>query len=320
METAVNNPGGPILITGANGFVGTLLVSRLRQEGYAIRVAGRHDSADIRIPSLDGATQWNGHLDGIKTVIHLAAHVHVMSPRPEDMQAFHRVNVLGTQNLAEAAAQAGVSRFVFLSTVKVHGEFTTRSPWTEESPIDPRDEYARSKANAEQILRALSASTGMETVIVRPPLVYGPGVKANFLALMKAVQRGMPLPLAGMHNLRSIIYIGNLVDLLTHCISHPHAGNKAFLVSDGVDMALPELVIALAGEMRRTPRLFSFPQWMLRAAATLVGKNAALDRLTSSLQVDSSYVRNELQWNPPFTVQEGLRDTVNWFLTRDCVS
>lgn len=320
MEVDMRLGGEPILITGATGFVGTPLVIRLRQEGCAIRVAGRHEAADIRVPAIDGDTRWQGCLEGITTVIHLAAHVHVMSPRPEDAQAFHRVNVLGTQNLAEAAAEAGVSRFVFLSTVKVHGEFTTGNPWTEESPIDPHDEYARSKANAEQILRGISAATNMEMVIVRPPLVYGPGVKANFLALMKAVQRGLPLPLGGMHNRRSMIYIGNLVDLLTHCVRHPHAGNKAFLVSDGADMTLPELVTALAAEMQKAPRLFSFPQWMLRVAATLTGRNAVLDRLTASLQIDSSSVRKELRWTPPFAVQEGLRDTVNWFLARNRVS
>jgi nucleoside-diphosphate-sugar epimerase len=309
-----------ILITGATGFVGTPLVARLRQDGYTIRVAGRHEAADVRIASLDETTRWQGHLDGIHTVIHLAAHVHVMSPRPEDAQAFHRVNVLGTHNLAEAAAQAGVSRFIFLSTVKVHGEFTTAHPWTESSPIEPHDAYARSKAAAEEILRSISASTRMETVIVRPPLVYGPGVKANFHALMKAVRRGIPLPLGRLHNRRSMIYLGNLADLLTHCVRHPHAGNKAFLVSDGTDMTLPELVMALAAEMRATPRLFSFPQWMLRAAATLAGKTAALDRLTSALQIDSSYVRKELQWTPPFTMQEGLHDTVYWFLAHSSVS
>jgi len=266
-----------ILITGATGFIGKALLNRLRNESsYIVKTAGRHANADINIHSLDETTQWDGYLNGIDIVIHLAAHVHVMTPQKEDVRSFHRVNVLGTKNLAEAAARSGVSRFIFLSTVKVHGEYTISDPWTEESSIAPQDAYAISKAEAERVLHDVSDATAMEIVIIRPPLVYGPMVKANFQTLLKAVYSGMPLPFYGVQNRRSMIYLGNLVDALVLCLWHEHAANQTFLVSDDNDVSISELIINIAQQMRKKPRLFHFPLSLLKTIALVMGKKRRL--------------------------------------------
>jgi len=266
-----------------------------------MRLATRADSAD-----------WGKVLFGITTVVHLAARVHVMHDTEADpLMAFRVVNVEGTLNLARQAAAAGVKRFVFISSVKVNGELTQSGrAFTEADSPDPQDAYGLSKHEAEQGLRQLAVDTGMEVVIIRPPLVYGPGVKANFAALMRAVQRGWPLPLGAVPNQRSLVALSNLVDFIVTCIAHPQAANQTFLVSDGQDLSTTELVRGMARAAGVPARLLPVPVWALQAGATLLGKGDAVQRLCGNLQVDISKARQLLGWVPPISIDEGLRRVV----------
>ena len=245
----------------------------------------------------------------VSAVIHLAARVHVMHDTSADpLTAFRAVNVDGTLNLARQSAAAGVKRFVFVSSVKVNGESTQPGPaFAEADTASPQDAYGQSKYEAEQGLRQLGVDTGMELVIIRPPLVYGPGVKANFAALMRAVKRGWPLPLGAVHNQRSLVALDNLVDFIITCITHPQAANQTFLVSDGQDLSTTELVRGMAQAAGVPARLLPVPVWALQAGASLLGKGAAVQRLCGNLQVDISKARSLLGWVPPVSVQEGLR-------------
>jgi len=266
-----------------------------------MRLATRADSAD-----------WGKVLFGITTVVHLAARVHVMHDTEADpLMAFRVVNVEGTLNLTRQAAAAGVKRFVFISSVKVNGELTQSGrAFTEADSPDPQDAYGLSKHEAEQGLRQLAVDTGMEVVIIRPPLVYGPGVKANFAALMRAVQRGWPLPLGAVPNQRSLVALSNLVDFIVTCIAHPQAANQTFLVSDGQDLSTTELVRGMARAAGVPARLLPVPVWALQAGATLLGKGDAVQRLCGNLQVDISKARQLLGWVPPISIDEGLRRVV----------
>ena len=285
-----------LLITGGTGFIGQALVKRL-------------DKLPVRLATRANSVNWNAMFDGITTVVHLAARVHVMQDTEVDpLTAFRFVNVEGTLNLARQAAAAGVRRFVFISSVKVNGESTQPGrAFTEVDAAAPQDAYGQSKHEAEQGLRQLSADTGMEVVIIRPPLVYGPGVKANFAALMSAVQRGWPLPLGAVRNQRSLMALDNLVDFIVTCITHPQAANQTFLVSDGQDMSTTELVRGMAHAAGVPARLLPVPVWALQAGAALLGKGNAVQRLCGNLQVDMSKARSLLGWVPPVAVQEGLR-------------
>jgi nucleoside-diphosphate-sugar epimerase len=259
-------------------------------------------------------TDWTSMLTGCGSIVHLAAHVHKRRDRAHgSASALWRVNVEGTEALARAAARSGVRRFVFLSSIKVNGEYTLGRPFSEQDPIAPVDEYGASKAEAEARLRKIAADTGMEVVILRPPLVYGPGVKANFLSLLKAVDAGLPLPLSSIDNRRSLIYVGNLVSAIEISLTHPAAANRTFLVADGEDVSTPELARRLARSLGVSPRLIPMPVWMLRLAGRLTGKHAAVDRLASSLQVDSTCIRTALHWQPPFTMTAGLTETARWW-------
>jgi len=285
-----------LLITGSTGFVGQALVKRLGDQ--PVRLATRADSAS-----------WDKVLVGVATVVHLAARVHVIHDTEADpLIAFRVVNVEGTLNLARQAAAAGVKRFVFISSVKVNGESTQPGrAFTETDSPDPQDAYGQSKHEAEQGLRQLAASTGMEVVIIRPPLVYGPGVKANFAALMRAVQRGWPLPLGAVHNQRSLVALDNLVDFIVTCITHPQAANQIFLVSDGQDLSTTELVRGMARASGVPARLLPLPVWALQACGRLLRKGDALQRLCGNLQVDISKARTLLGWVPPVSLEEGLK-------------
>jgi nucleoside-diphosphate-sugar epimerase len=268
---------------------------------------------------ISAQTDWKQALVGVDVLVHLAARVHVMRDAAADPLAeFRRVNVQGTLNLAWQAAAAGVKRFVFLSSVKVNGEATSaphpsprpegaRERFREDDEPAPQDPYGISKMEAEAGLRDLAAQTGMEVVIIRPPLVYGPGVKANFAALMRAVQRGWPLPLGAVHNQRSLVALDNLVDFIVTCLSHPQAANQTFLVSDGHDLSTTELVRGLAHAAGVSARLLPVPVWALQAGAALLGKGDAVQRLCGNLQVDISKARSLLGWLPPVSVDEGLR-------------
>ena len=291
-----------VLVTGARGFIGTSLYSALQRSEFSVVPAPRLPCpADQILPI---AT-----VSSLHAVIHLAARVHVMRDTVADpLAAFREVNVDTTLRLAAQAAAAGVRRFVFVSSVKVNGEATTAGhAFTERDAPAPQDAYALSKWEAEQGLRQIAVSSGMEVVIIRPPLVYGPGVKANFAALMRAVQHGVPLPLGAVHNLRSLVGLDNLVDFIITCARHPAAANQTFLVSDGADISTPDLVRAMARAAGRPARLLSVPVGVLASLASLVGKRAAVDRLCSSLQLDISKSHELLQWAPPVTLEEGLR-------------
>lgn len=306
-----------ILVTGATGLVGKALCQRLLNNGCAVRAAVRTADAEPAAPQFDATavgdinelTPWHTALFAVDVVVHLAARVHVMHDKADDpLAAFRAVNVDGTLNLARQAAAAGVKRFVFISSVKVNGEGTLPGhQFTETDNPNPQDPYGQSKHEAEQGLRQISADTGMEVVIIRPPLVYGPGVKANFAALMRAVQKGWPLPLGAVHNQRSFVALDNLVDFIITCTTHPQAANQTFLVSDGHDLSTTELVRGMAQAAGVSARLLPVPVRAIQAVGSLLGKGDAMQRLCGNLQVDIAKARHLLDWVPPISVDEGLR-------------
>lgn len=308
-----------ILITGASGFIGRALCLSLQQQQQACipiyrnpQVAAQFGFPNARYQAeIHADSPWQTQLAGVQVVVHLAARVHVMHDQASDpLIEYRRSNRDATLNLARQAAQAGVKRFVFLSSIKVNGEASLPGqPFRAEQTPHPLDPYGISKWEAEQALLQLGRDSGMEIVIIRPPLVYGPGVKANFLQLMRWVEKGVPLPLASIKNQRSMVYLGNLLDLIVRCIQLPQAAGQTFLVSDGKDVSTAELIRALAQALHRPARLFGFPPALLKFAATLVGREAAFERLSSSLQVDISATCQTLQWQPPFTMQQGLAIT-----------
>lgn len=303
-----------MLITGASGFVGRAVGGVLLKRNVLITLGVRSQVAanSIAIGMIDGATNWSVALQQCHVVVHLAARVHVMHDTETDpLAAFRAVNVQGTLNLARQAAAAGVKRFVFISSVKVNGEVTSPGrPFTPDDIAAPQDAYGISKMEAEQGLRQIAADTGMEVVIIRPPLVYGPGVKANFAALMRAVQRGWPLPLGAVYNQRSLVALDNLVDFIITCTTHPLAANQTFLVSDGQDLSTTRLIREMAQAAGVPARLLPVPVPWLRVAARVLGKADSVDRLCCNLQVDISKARTLLGWMPPVSVTEGLRRAV----------
>ncbi len=308
-----------IVVTGGGGFVGRTLFAELElrkcEVSRILRSMSPSDGAApgrIQVSQIDASTNWLSTFRGVNTIVHLAARVHVMQDTTADpIAAFRAVNVGGTLNLARQAAATGVKRFVFVSTAKVNGESTQPDrPFTEADIPNPQDAYSLSKYEAEQGLRQISADTGMEVVIIRPPLVYGPGVKANFATLMQAVQQGRPLALGSVNNRRSLVALDNLVDFIIVCMTHPKAANETFLVSDGNDLSTTELVRGLARAAGVSPRLLPVPVWALQAGAMLLGKEDEVQRLCGSLQVDISKARHLLGWRPPVVVEEGLRRAV----------
>jgi len=305
-----------ILITGANGLVGRALCSVLDQtEGQVVRAVRTSTTPwEIPVGDLNKSTDWSEALgQNTDAVVHLAAQVPLTDGAvgsPGDRYA--EVNTLGTTNLARQCVQHGAKRFVFVSTVKVLGEGKSE-PYRGTDLAVPADAYAISKWEAEQSLWQIAAETGMEVVVLRPPLVYGPGVKGNFLRLMQAIDKRRPLPLGAIQNRRSLIYLGNLVDAIRLCLTHPKAAGKTFLVSDGDDVSTPELVCRIAAALGRRPFLLPVPASWLRWAGRVLGKQAAVDRLLGSLCVDISPLRQELGWKPPYTMQEGLEVTAQWY-------
>jgi nucleoside-diphosphate-sugar epimerase len=311
---------GKILITGASGFVGSRAGHVVKNKGFSVRCASRQSCGEgaVQIGNLGPQTDWSKALEGIQTLVHLAARVHVMADAAEDPPAeFRRVNVKGTRNLARQAAEAGVKRLVFLSSVKVNGERTDPGrPFTIQDVPAPQGTYAISKFEAEQSLRRVEAETGLEVVIIRPPLVYGPGVKANFLRLMQAVQKGLPLPLGEVQNKRSMVGLDNLVDLIVTCIDHPSAAGETFLTSDGEDVSTPELIRRIARALDKPARLFPAPEWLLKCVGTLTGKSVQMEQLCGSLQIDSTRTANVLGWAPPCSMEEELDRIAEWFKQR----
>ena len=312
-----------ILVTGGQGLIGRSLAARASAQGLKVRISTRRKFIATDFPleyfqttDLGPATDWSTPLQGIDTVVHFAARVHVMrETEVEPQAAFRAANVRGTLNLAQQAAAAKVRRFVFISSVKVNGERTKAGQtFTEADAPDPRDAYGISKHEAELSLRQLASATGMEVVIIRPPLVYGPGVKANFLALMRWLWRGIPLPLGVIRNKRSFVALDNLIDLIVTCIEHPAAANQTFLVSDGEDLSTSDLLRRMAVALNVPARLLPLPQILIEVGFKMVRKNDLAQRLCSSLLVDISKARTLLSWNPPISVDEGLHRTAQWFL------
>lgn len=313
-----------ILITGASGFVGGALCRDLLRDpsrivtevsrGSRLYASARHHA----IRRLDQSTDWRGAFEAVKVVIHCAARVHVMRDDPAwALSEFRRVNVAGTEMLVKAAAQAGVKRFIFLSSVKAQGEHSLPGqPFRETDSPAPADPYGLSKLEAEAAVRSVASAEGMEFVIIRSPLVYGPGVKANFLSMMKWLDRGVPLPLGAIYNRRSMIALENLVDLIVTCIDHPAAANQVFLVSDGEDLSTTELLQRMGQALGKPVRLLPFPVSLIKASAALVGKREVAQRLCGSLQVDISKTRDLLGWEPPVSVDEAVRRTAEDFLRK----
>jgi nucleoside-diphosphate-sugar epimerase len=312
-----------ILVTGANGLVGASLLARLRSERIHVRAAVRchgvgrpAEQPAFETGDLERGCDWSDALGGITTVIHCAARAHVLADQdPDPDAAFRRINVDATANLARQAATAGVSRFVFLSSIKALGESSRLGrPFVADDHLAPEDPYARSKADAELALRAIGRESSMEVVIVRPPLVYGPGVRGNFRTLMKWVCSGVPLPLGAICNKRSFVSVDNLVELVMLCACHPRAGNHAFLAADADDMSTPELIRRLANALGRSARLLPVSPRLLSFAGAAIGRRAAVARLTTSLQADISKNRALLGWTPRHSVSEAIDLTAKAFL------
>jgi UDP-glucose 4-epimerase len=311
-----------LLITGANGFIGKALckeainrtysVSTLTRKGFKLEGQKQNLVLDDYTDSSIIQTAFNG----VDVVIHLAARVHVMNETDSDaLGAYRAINVRNTVALAQAAVAAGVKRFVYLSSVKVNGEETSEgNSFSADGLPNPQDPYGISKLEAENALLALSQKTGMEVVIIRPPLVYGPGVVANFAAMMKAVARGMPLPLGAIRNRRSMVFIGNLIDLILLCTTHSAASGQVFLVSDDHDISLPELLKNLALALKVPVRLISISVSWIWLIATLFGRRNMAQRLCSSLQLDISKTKERLSWEPPYSLEQGLAKTAQWFM------
>lgn len=304
-----------VLVTGATGFVGQGIVRELAEsDKYALRLGmrtiplGEHGSAQaFHVGDVGPDTDWRAALAGVDSIIHTVGKAHApKDDASESMNDYRKINVHGALQLARQAAEAGVRRMIFISSVKVNGEFTVEQPFTAFDTPCPLGAYGVSKWEAEQGLRDISRRTGMELVVVRPPLVYGSGVKANFERLLSLVKKGVPLPLKAVNNKRSFVALGNLVDLLIKCIDHPAAAGQTFMVSDGEDVSTPELIKRIARAAGCEARLFSVPLSLLRGAAGLVGRTADFERLTMSLQVDISHTRNTIGWTPIITLDEGL--------------
>ncbi|WP_415759772.1 UDP-glucose 4-epimerase family protein [Pseudomonas sp. LT1P18] len=312
------------LVTGGSGFLGRALIKRLVQLPDCSVVAPVRATsvvlpAGVRLlplTSLNGTNDWSEALTDVDVVVHAAARVHVMKEVSSDpLAAFREVNVEATLNLARQAAASGTKRFIFISSIKVNGEGaepgTVYSADDVPAPIDP---YGISKLEAEQGLKELAAVTGMEVVIIRPVLVYGPGVKANFLSMMRWLYRGVPLPFGAVHNQRSLVAIDNLVDFIVTCSDHPAAANQVFLISDGEDVSTTQLLRKLAGALGKPALLLPIPAWLMSGAATLLGQRALSDRILGSLQVDISKNRQLLGWTPPVTLDKALSLTAQHFL------
>lgn len=305
-----------VALTGATGFVGSVILTELLKTNHSPLVISRRkrksgpDINEIIVDAIDSKTDWKDSLDGCDVLIHCAARAHVMKDQSQDpLTAFREINTFGTLNLARCAARDGVKRFIFISSIKVSGETTSlRRPFKSSDEPEPIDPYGISKFEAEEGLKAIAKETGMQVVIIRPPLVYGPGVKGNFASLLKFAAKGLPLPLGAIkHNLRSLVSVGNLVDLIITCIDNPQAANQTFLVSDDHDVSTTELLCEMARADGRPSRLVPVPVGLMQFAANLLGKGAVAERLFGSLQVDIEHTKKVLNWSPPVSFSEGIR-------------
>jgi nucleoside-diphosphate-sugar epimerase len=306
-----------ILVTGANGFVGAALCEQLHASGASVRgamrvVANTSAFETVVTANLADPFNWTAALKGVEQVVHLAARVHVMKEHSTDpLAAFRCVNVVGTGELARQAAAAGVKRFVFLSSIKVHGEYSAVNTVFTASDIPaPQDPYSQSKLEAEKELRFIGLNTGMDIVVIRAPLVYGSGVKANFSSMLRWISYGVPLPLGAIHNKRSLVSVDNLIDLIVLCLEHPSAAGETLLAADGEDISTTELLNRLGQLMGKKTNLFSVSEKWLMGAATVMGKRGVAQRLCRSLQVDIEATKRVLGWSPPLSLNQGLKKTV----------
>ena len=300
-----------VLVTGASGFIGRAACAAFAKRGWQVRAGVRADSNIDGAQSVRGSLEQGWPLDGVDVVVHLAGIAHQIHAQNAEA-VYQAMNCQATERLARAARQAGVRRFVFMSSIKVNGERTPiNRPFRASDAPQPEDRYARSKRDAEQALASLGGR--MELVVVRPPLVYGPGARANFLRLMRLVDRRLPLPLGAIRNRRSLTYVGNLADLIVAAASSTTAAGRTLLASDGEDMSTPQLVTEIGRALGKPAHLIGVPVGLLRLGGAITGMGAEIGRLVDSLVVDSSETRERLSWRPPFSVQEGLVDTVRWY-------
>lgn len=310
-----------ILVTGANGFVGRVLCPLLEQSGHQVtRVVRKAVASDEKsVGNITETTNWSFALeDNVDAVVHLAAKVPLLSavpgaPPDTTLEEYCRVNARSTENFARQCAVNGVKRFVFISTVKVLGE-GSEQPYQADDPAIPGDAYAISKWEAEQSIKQIGLASGMEIVILRPPLVYGPEVQGNFLRMLETVYRQRHLPFGSVRNCRSLIYVENLADSIRVCLTHPAAANKTWMVSDAEDVSTPDLIKDLAAALRRRAILLPVPVSLMKSAGRLLGKGEMVSRLVGSLSVDSQPIRTELSWSPPYSLQSGLKKTAEWYL------
>lgn len=312
-----------VLVTGATGFIGRAFCARMVEEGWRVRGTVRELRDVARLPpgvepavvgQIGPETAWEALLQGVDCVVHLAARVHVMREEARDPLAeFRRVNVAGTERLARAAADCGVKRFVFVSSIGVNGNHTADRPFTEDDEPNPQTPYAVSKCEAEAAIRRTCAETAMEWVVLRPPLAYGPGNPGNILSLFHVVARRVPLPLASVRNSRSFIGLANLVDALYRCLTTEKAANNVYLVSDDEDVSTPELIRKIGAALGIPAKVFPFPVSMLRMLGILTGNRANVDRLLGSLTIDIAKIRHDLDWVPPCAMERGLRETADWY-------
>ncbi len=309
-----------LLLTGYSGFVGPYLLKSI-QEDYAVSLLGRKEpdnaSFDFYQSELNDTSDFELALAGTSVVIHCAARAHIMHDESGNpLKEYREVNTLGTLNLAQQAAAAGVKRFIFVSSIKVNGESTSNSfPFKYDDKKKPQDDYGYSKAEAEDLLLELAQKTEMEVVIIRPTLVYGPGVKANFASLMNLVSKGLPLPFGCItSNRRSLVSVRNLVDLIITCIEHPKAANQVFLVSDDNDVSTASMVKAMSTALAKPNRMLPVPLWCYHLAGKIFGKQDTVSRLLGSLQVDITHTKETLGWIPPQTLEQGFKETAEAFV------
>jgi len=309
---------GTVLVTGATGFIGRPLCAHLAQMGRQVRAAVRSAGASVAaetaiVGEIDGETDWRAALRGVSAVVHLASRVHVMDdPSADPLAEYRRTNVEGTRNLARQCIACGVRRIVFASSIKVNGDGRDR-PYTEQDPPAPADPYGQSKLEAEQALMELCKAEKTAFTIVRPTVVYGPGVKGNILRLLRLADQALPLPLRSVRNQRSMVGVGNLCSFVAACLDSEAAANQVFLLSDGEDLSTAELVRRLAAHLGRPARLLPCPVWLLKWLGVVTGKSDEVRRLVGSLQVDISKARRLLGWRPPFTVDQQLAEMVQWY-------
>lgn len=307
-----------LAVTGANGFVGAALCRSAGEAGSEVvrivRRTGTNETQTKVVGEIDGRTDWRNVLRGVDAVVHLAARVHVMRETAADpLMAFRATNVVGTRRLAEAAAAAGVRRLILVSTIKVLGEAMAARPFVPDDPPAPADPYSQSKLEAEAAVREVSERAGLEVVIVRPPLVHGPGVGGNLRRLMSLIRMGVPLPFGGVRNRRSLVGVENLSALLLHAAIVPQAAGQTLLVADQPPLSTPALVRLIAARMGRPPRLWSVPAGLLRGLGRLTGRAAEVERLVDSLEVDDRQSRDLLGWSPRLTLEEGIGAMVDAF-------